>query len=563
MSVSTNSSVSGILNLTAAQVALLEPQYVVTASGDTSGVDDAAAINAAVALAVAAGVPSVVRFAAGQYYLSAPIKLTNATAVVLAGDNGSARLKLADNMDAAVPGDMVNLIELSGCTRCGIVGLSLDGNYQQQNMANLAMSFGDAAQGGSGNRRDPISIRYTGAGSACSMVISGSTLTTTVTGGPGSENLNIDLTAAGYDTIAELVEYIHAFGGTAGATYSCTIIHDSFGDQKSARLYGRTYADIKTSTTGVDFANASNAATHEIYGNCIYLINSNECEVVGCDLSNAPHMGVLITKNSSRNRIINNTGQLNNWRACEIWPNEGTDSSHNLIAGNQFKNSYHDSIVVEFPGTFRNSIVGNTILLDDLAFNSGMHEGIVVYDSVGNVVQGNTLEGCGITVQHGACHYNVIQGNTVDAQDRSALPYRTRGVHIRAGIGNVVEGNSLHDPYYDTIRVEASASKTVIKNNVLTLNNNAPRYPIFVEASSAQTIIGDNVLDGNTNGINDLGTRTILNGVGQNGSNDPASAGNWNGNGVEGVIVQWDNGAGKKRLSQYSGGAWINYYLEP
>ena len=535
--------------------------YVVGPSGDTTGAADALAINAAIT-AISSG--GAVTLSDGDYYVSAPIQLTSLTNVALVGNSPGVTIHLADNMAAASPGDMVNILEMRGCTRCSVIGINFDGNYQNQNMANLAMSFGDLAQGGSGDRRNPLSIRYTGSGSACSLTIAAGVLTTTVTGGPGSENLAIDLTSESYNTIAKVAAYIHGFGGVDGAKYSCTEVHPSFGSQLSARLYARTYADIKTTTTGIDFANASNASTHEIYGNNIYIDDSNDCVVSGCDLSNAAHMGVLITGNASRNKVTNNTGQRNNWRACEIWPNGGTDSSHNLIAWNRFKNSYHESIIVEFSGSFRNSIIGNSILLDDLSFNDGINEGIGVYDSSGNVVQGNTLEGCFIVVQVGACNYNVITGNTVDGQDRHAsLDYRTRGVYVRAGIGNVVEGNTLHDPYYDTIRVASAASKTVVKNNVLTLNDNATRYPIIVEASSTGTIIADNVLDGNTNGISDLGTRTILNGVGQNGSNNPASAGSWTGNGVEGVIVQWDNGAGKKRLSQYSGGAWINYYAEP
>jgi len=63
-----------------------------------------------------------------------------------------------------------------------------------------------------------LTIQYTGGGSAATMTTSGTALTTLVTGGVGSENLTIDLTAAGTDTLGELVAYIDALAG-----YTCTL----------------------------------------------------------------------------------------------------------------------------------------------------------------------------------------------------------------------------------------------------------------------------------------------------------------------------------------------------
>src|SRR5215471_16773042 len=45
-------------------------------------------------------------------------------------------------------------------------------------------------------------IHYVGAGSAATMTVTNTALTTTVTGGPGGQNLNIDFTAATTDTLA-------------------------------------------------------------------------------------------------------------------------------------------------------------------------------------------------------------------------------------------------------------------------------------------------------------------------------------------------------------------------
>src|SRR5258708_37723602 len=50
-----------------------------------------------------------------------------------------------------------------------------------------------------------FTIKYTGTGTAATMTMSGTTLTTTVTGGPGSENLSFDLTNASFNTVSGLV----------------------------------------------------------------------------------------------------------------------------------------------------------------------------------------------------------------------------------------------------------------------------------------------------------------------------------------------------------------------
>ena len=50
-----------------------------------------------------------------------------------------------------------------------------------------------------------FTLQYTGTGTAATVTIAGNRLTTAVTGGPGGENLDLDLTNASYDTISKLV----------------------------------------------------------------------------------------------------------------------------------------------------------------------------------------------------------------------------------------------------------------------------------------------------------------------------------------------------------------------
>ncbi|WP_292484880.1 hypothetical protein [Methanohalobium sp.] len=54
--------------------------------------------------------------------------------------------------------------------------------------------------------------------------------------------------------------------------------------------------------------------------------------------------------------------------------------------------------------------------------------------------------------------------------------------------------------------------------------------------------------------------RCTIEGLGYNGSNDPSSGGVWNGNGVEGVRVLWDNN-GTSTLAEYVNGSWYSRAL--
>ena len=87
--------------------------------------------------------------------------------------------------------------------------------------------------------RKSFSLQYTGAGSAAVMTIDATTLTTVVTGGPGSEELNITLSE--YPTISELVAFIDN-----QTPYSATIL-TSIITQKSIEIDAVTGQDIRTS----------------------------------------------------------------------------------------------------------------------------------------------------------------------------------------------------------------------------------------------------------------------------------------------------------------------------
>jgi len=95
-----------------------------------------------------------------------------------------------------------------------------------------------------------FTIKYTGTGTAATMTISGTTLTTTVTGGPGGQNLTFDLTNASYNTIANLVSAINAAGGYTAAQVITTATD-------SVTLAPISAQDIKSATDSAQFRQAS------------------------------------------------------------------------------------------------------------------------------------------------------------------------------------------------------------------------------------------------------------------------------------------------------------------
>jgi hypothetical protein len=117
-----------------------------------------------------------------------------------------------------------------------------------------------------------MTIKYTGTGSAATMTVSGTTLTTTVTGGPGGENLSFDLTNASFDTVSELVTAINTHSGytatlvIATTTDSVTLTPISGQDLKAATF---TEQFRNASAFGIRYTGTGTAATMTISGNVL------------------------------------------------------------------------------------------------------------------------------------------------------------------------------------------------------------------------------------------------------------------------------------------------------
>lgn len=89
---------------------------------------------------------------------------------------------------------------------------------------------------------DAFTLTYGGTGTAARVTISGNHLTTAITGGPGGENLNLDLASSSYDNVSKVIATINSRGvytanlcaNSQGATHSITLADVSAHDITAA-----------------------------------------------------------------------------------------------------------------------------------------------------------------------------------------------------------------------------------------------------------------------------------------------------------------------------------------
>lgn len=89
-----------------------------------------------------------------------------------------------------------------------------------------------------------FSVKYTGTGTAATFTISGNHLSTTITGGPGGENLSLDLTDASYDSISKVIATLNGRG-----VYVTTLDPNCIGSVHSIALADVSSQNIKSPTT--------------------------------------------------------------------------------------------------------------------------------------------------------------------------------------------------------------------------------------------------------------------------------------------------------------------------
>jgi hypothetical protein len=102
----------------------------------------------------------------------------------------------------------------------------------------VTIAFGTETEPFDNLQKDSLSIQYTGAGTPCAILVDGlGALTTTVTGGPGGEDLAVSL--SDYPTVQALADYINA-----QAAYEAVVLTDNPGDS-TLEIDAFSAADIK------------------------------------------------------------------------------------------------------------------------------------------------------------------------------------------------------------------------------------------------------------------------------------------------------------------------------
>ena len=129
-----------------------------------------------------------------------------------------------------------------------------------------------------------LAIQYTGTGTACTLTVTDTKLTTTVTGGLPTDALDLDLTVAGTDTLGELVAAIEATG-----VYTCDVApHANVNALVAHALAPVTAQDIDLAAYTVDAKPGlySYVATAEL-GALVYAINSRSTRVTAARVQGA------------------------------------------------------------------------------------------------------------------------------------------------------------------------------------------------------------------------------------------------------------------------------------
>jgi hypothetical protein len=127
--------------------------------------------------------------------------------------------------------------------------------------------------------RTPIAltIRYVGAGSAASLAVTNTTMATTVTGGPGGQNLAITFSDPTTDTLGELIAYINSFTGV----YTAALGPDADAEAQCASLFANVAGqDIRTATYSLTAqAGKMDTVLHAGLGSIVFAVNTRSTRV--------------------------------------------------------------------------------------------------------------------------------------------------------------------------------------------------------------------------------------------------------------------------------------------
>ncbi len=211
--------------------------------------------------------------------------------------------------------------------------------------------------------------------------------------------------------------------------------------------------------------------------------------------------------------------------------------------------------------------------------NNGIHaikyeaSSVVPY----SIIEGNTIYAKDYAIEfNGYSNGTMISGNTV----YGGYIYLNSAQSVS---GTTITGNSIIQSSGICIYATKQIANLLIEKNYLKTNSGASSGAIHIAAVTAADnirVLNNDIINSGTRGVRidgasnvrlagnvitssvpyyvTSGTRVTYEGVGTNGANDPASAGEWYQHGYEGVLVKWNNG-GTNYISSYVGGGWVDW----
>jgi len=200
--------------------------------------------------------------------------------------------------------------------------------------------------------------------------------------------------------------------------------------------------------------------------------------------------------------------------------------THNTIGNNVVLDMANDGIHI-YLGSHLNSITGNVV-------KSSGNYGIVVADNItpsnqNTIIGNNVYDSTDYGIYLNAADLNTITGNRIDTAPR--------GIQLANGAyGNVISSNILKSltnygiylvttcdenvinnnlietvTNYDGIHLEDDNDNNIIEGNRIRACNGGTAYAIEILTANAQdNVVKNNIISGNNAGMNDIGTRTIV-----------------------------------------------------
>lgn len=318
------------------------------------------------------------------------------------------------------------------------------------------------------------------------------------------------------------------------------------------------YSDQANNGLTVPLSQANVKATRNIIVNCWI----DDCAYYGV------HLGTCMEGAIVQNNIITNCG------------NTGVHYSayaQNTICMGNIISACKNGIGELDERDIGNIIVGNTI-------KSSVNWGITSNSSGGVtggfwVIEGNRISDCPSGGMLIAIPDNIINGNIIKHGTGGGNPGISLTTLADRNIisNNIIEGGSSATGIFidscDDLRILGNnirsvamgmdirgATNLIISNNTIIGSTTATVR--FQVAASTDIILNNNNFPGSTPISQIVAVvRLVQNGMGTNGSTDPASGGDWNtvpaGTRFNGRMVRWDNGSGVNTISVRWDNAWM------